>query len=518
MNMRKYIASVICVLLVISCSKDDISDIPEEPDIDYEALSEKSVDCFLEFAKTPRPCLYLDKAREYLKKWCEDNGFSFNRDTYGNVWFDVPASEGRESCPNIILQGHMDMICVSEPGLNPDFSREVGTPVWDGTLLRGAGINLGSDNGIGVGIALTIAASDIPHGPLRILITADEDCGMLGANALPAEVLNADYLINVDQEDFGVINNGCGGGIRFYYSSDFEKVSLHGDEVGIGIQLEGLKGGHSGEDIGKGRLSAATVLNGLLDSAVIPFHGKLISIGCGYATNAIADALSLTFSVSGDDASRVKDNCIEQLSEYRRDYPQESFTYTLSDLSIGGNDYPIPERGSGILSELFKAIPTGAFEFSDEDTLHVTKSNNIGIVALENGHLDFQTFTRSDYNDWIAEQKEYYKKLADDYSLEYTIASDNPAWTPRKDNRLEDLTLKCYRQYVPDACSYPCMGGLEPAIFNQKAPDMQMVSIGPQISGAHTIDETLHTETVKPLLQTLIQVLMNADELITIPQ
>lgn len=329
--MKRGVIFTFCAILAIcvsSCSKDDNPSGSEETVVYYDALTAESIDRFLDFAKTPRPCQNLDKAREYLKNWCSDNGFLFNRDDYGNVWFDVTASKGCEAYPKIILQCHMDMICACETGLNPDYTREVGTPRWEGTLLKGSGINLGSDDGIGVGIALTVAKSDIPHGPLRILVTADEDCGMLGAQHLPADVLDAPYLINLDQEEIGIINNGCGGGIRIGFSGNFERASVGKDgKAVIAIDVDGLKGGHSGEDIAKGRLSAAVVLGRLIASAVIPYNGKLISINCGTALGAIATNCFLSFSVDKSSVGSVMSACDEQITAFRKEYPLETINY-----------------------------------------------------------------------------------------------------------------------------------------------------------------------------------------------
>ena len=512
--MKKYF--VILTLIVVaacSCRKEDVQDPRNEKTIDYDELTTRSINSFLDFAKTPRPCLSLDKARAYLQNWCQSNGFLFNRDDYGNVWFDVPASSGCESFPKIILQCHMDMICACEPGLNPDYNTEVGIPLWEGTLLKGSRINLGSDDGIGVGIALTIATSNVPHGPLRILVTADEDCGMLGAMNLPAEVLDSRYLINLDQEEIGIINNGCGGGVRIGYAGDFNRVSAGDGETKIEINIDGLKGGHSGEDIGKGRLSAATVLNSLVDSLVLPYSGKIISIKCGTALGAIATNCSLSFSVESGYVETIKSTFAALIDEYKEEFPHETITHSLFDKSVGNDDYLMEVAGSTTLSNLFDAIPMGAFEYSEELADHVSKSNNIGIVEVNEGHLDFQIFARSDYNEWLAEMKVYYQEVAAQYSLDFEVQSESPAWFPKEDNPLEDFTLVYYDQYVPGAFAQPCMGTLEPAFFYQKKPDLQMISIGPDLTEVHTINEALHTETLKPLLQTLVQVLMNADKI-----
>ena len=311
-NFKNLFAIVSCTLAfsVTSCCSDDEAALhgiidPLES-VDYVALSNSTIDEYINFAKTPRLGFHLDKAKAYLTGWAQKHGYQPHSDEFGNVWFDVPATAGYEDYPVVILQGHMDMICASKPGETYDYTEVVGEPYYEGEgedkVLKGKKVNLGADNGIGVASSLAIAASNVPHGPLRILLTANEDYDMSGAKGLSPDVLNAAALINIDSEQAGNLTYGCAGGHARHLTKkcDAEPLSAPADYNKVTVSLSGLKGGHSGINIGDHRMSASVVTDSIMRRIVKPFEARLIKINCGTYNNAIPDGTMMEFAVNSN--------------------------------------------------------------------------------------------------------------------------------------------------------------------------------------------------------------------------
>ncbi len=501
-------------LTLASCSDDTVAPtVPDTPtDEAYQKLTDASISEFLDFAKTPRLGFHLEKAKAYLKAWAEKHSYAFYSDEYDNVWIDVPAnSETTAAYPKVILQGHTDMVCASKAGEAYDYENEVGEPYYDGNLLKGRKINLGSDDGIGVGMALAIAASDIPHGPLRLLFTANEDYDMSGAIGLAPEVLDADYMINIDEEETGKISIACLGSTTIEFKKTYAPATLASDAKVLSLNVTGLRGGHSGVMIGEHRLSAATVIASVLGGAILPSGGNIISLSCGHAVNAIAIESTIDFAVPADKDDACRSIISTVMEQYKEEYPDETtFAYSLTERAATADDVPCPTALNDDLAAFFAQVTQGVIE-KDGDL--PTKSNNIGEMLLNDGDLFIYDMFRTYNDDWLDSEKERLLSLGANLGMTTATVGFVPTWDTPGVSPLKDMFLKYYKETVPTAFTDKAKGGLECAYFALKKPSLYAVSVGPQLEGAHTIEESVDITTVKPLLKAIVNTLQHIGEL-----
>lgn len=510
----------IAALSIVSCSDDDATQHgnidPVVEAVDYDALSNSTIEEFVNFAKNPRLGFHLDKAKAYLTNWAQKHGYQPHTDEFGNVWFDVPATKGFEDYPLVILQGHMDMICASKSGETYDYTEVVGEPYYEGEgenkVLKGRTVNLGADNGIGVASCLAIAASDAHHGPLRILVTANEDYDMSGARGISPDVFNATALINIDSEQAGTITYGCAGGHARHLTKkcDAAPLAAPADYKKVSISLSGLKGGHSGVNIGDHRMSGSVVTDSVMRRVVKPFEARLIKIDCGTYNNAIPLGTMIEFAINSKDAAAVEANLNTLKDEFNKEFPEETPKWTIDvNGTVAAGDLCCSTTCTDEFITIFKSFPQGVLEMNESG--RITKSNNSGIVKLEAGNMRFQSYQRSDYDSWLAGEVQRFETLAQLYGMEIEVGTEFPAWNGDGKDALTKMMKEFYDKEGYNTNLVCELGGLEPAYFVVKNPNLLCISVGPTIHDAHTIDEALYVSTIKPVLKVVMQTLMNAN-------
>lgn len=494
--------------LGLSACASDHDTVTAEKAIDYNQLTEQTLSHYLDFVKTPRPGFHLDKARDYLKGFADARGWKWSRDDYGNCWIDVPATKGYESYPTLILQGHMDMICDVAEGETMDVNTQVGTPHREGDKIWGDHINLGADDGIGVAIALTIADSKLGHGPLRCLFTADEDCGMFGAEKLDPKALDCDYLIGLDAEQVGEFYISCLGAVTNHFTKQLPRVSSVDGLTKVQVNISGLKGGHSGRNINDQRLSACDMVRTLLDRLSAAHEVSLISLNAGTADNAIANAAEMALAIKTDEAEAVKEKISSVLTEYESEYAEETIHHKVSTADVVASDYVCAPGSTAQVLSVLKELIYGPIEI--DETGYVAKSSNISPLTLRDGAFDVMNMMRSDSNEWLEEQKNKYSTLAKQHGMTYAADNCNPAWTDVKGNKLIDMLKGYYEEAMGqpvEAVRSP--GSTEIAFFTQHNPNLQATCIGPTITDAHSIRETLYISTLRPVLQTVVNTMQH---------
>ncbi len=514
MRMRNLLFALFAAttMLATSCSNDDLSDGLHPTEETYEALSQSSVKEFLSFAKTPRLGFHLEKAKAYLEKWAAQHGYTAHSDSYGNVWMDVPANNvALDSVPKVILQGHMDMVCASISSETYDYETVVGEPYYEGDLLKGRKVNLGADDGVGVGIALAIANSDVAHGPLRLLFTANEDYDMSGAAGLANEVLDANYLINIDSEDAGQVDIGSLGCYTVDFTKTYEGEQLNDNAKVLELNVKGLLGGHSGDKIGKHRLSAASLTFDVVSKIIGKNNGNLLAINCGTADNVIANSTKIRFAVPADKESDCKKNIEAMMAEYKAEYTNETkLTCELTEGELTATDVACPSQLNDLLATFIKNIPQGVIERDGELP---TKSNNIGIITLSDGVLKIKDMFRAFDNQWVLDEKDRLLAEADKMDMNAKESAYVPSWDTPGKSPLKDMVLKYYKEVNPNAYLEKAQGALECAYFVIKNTKLHTVSVGPQVDDAHTIDEAVHISTIKPLVKTITKTLQHIGEI-----
>ncbi len=511
-------AWVTATLMLASCASDNVDTttgptpnetvVTEISDSICNVLAKSSIDEFLTFAKNPRSSFRMEKCSAYLTNWAREHNLEYGIDDSLNVWIDVPANtKEMEAMPKVILQAHQDMVCAWNSGESHDPTTEVGVPYYDGDNLKGKNINLGADDGIGVGMALAIAKSNVAHGPLRMLFTTNEDCGMYGVMALDPQVLDADYLISFDDEDYPKVTTGCQGAYVWTSGKKYELSNPSGKIVTLNVT--GLLGGHSGAAIGEKRLSAATILAKVTKNVITPNGGKLISIDCGTAVNAIANVLQLQFTVDAGKGEKCKGEIENVLEDFKKEYTDEAGITSTCSVA----DAPITNAATvsaeGLLTDLnkyFEDVAQGVVEREGADGL-VVKSGNIGIVKLSGGNLTISSSIRSYKDEWLNSEKTRLTQLASTLNMELGNEIVIPAWDTEANDPFIGLVYKNYQAVDANAYKAKAPGGLECAYFVQKKPGINAAAMGPTIKGAHTIDEALDTTTVKPLMRVVMNTL-----------
>lgn len=517
----KVTAFAVAAYMMASCGSDNDLLIPdpapdeavvtEISDSICDVLAKSSIDEFLTFAKTPRPSLYMKKSSAYLTNWAKEHNLQYGIDDSLNVWMDLPANaKEMETMPKVILQAHQDMVCAWSSSESHDPTTEVGTPVYEGNILKGKNINLGADDGIGVGMALAIAKSNVAHGPLRLLFTVDEEVGMFGAMSLDPKVLDADYLISFDDEDYPKVTTGSQGAYVWTYSKKYQLSNPSANGKIVTLDVKGLLGGHSGMAIGEKRLSAATILAKVVKDVITPNGGKLMTVDCGTAVNVIANILNMQFVV--DDADKAA-NCKSEIENILKDYLKEYTGETAVESSCTVADVPVTNAATvsaeSLLADLnkyFGDIVQGVVEREGTDGL-VIKSGNIGVVKLSDGELEISSSLRSFKDEWLKSEKTRLADLASTLSMTLGNEILMPAWDTEANDPFIGLVYKNYQAVDAKAYKSKAPGGLECAYFTHLKPGINTAAMGPTIKGAHTYEETLDTTTVKPLMKVLMNTL-----------
>jgi len=467
---------------------------------------------FEDICQVPRPSKKEEKIRQFLLDFAATHNLKAKTDKVGNVLILKTATSGMENAPTVILQTHMDMVCEKNSDREFDFDNDPIEPLVDDGWVKANGTTLGADCGIGIAAQMAVlTSSEIKHGPIECLITVDEESGMTGAFALEQGFLSGSLLLNLDSEDEGEIFIGCAGGIDTLATFNFKKEKIPVDSVAFKLTVSGLLGGHSGDDIHKNRGNANKILNRFLWDISKKADLQLADFNGGNLRNAIAREASAVITVQEDQ----KDIIVAGFNKYLADI---QFEYERSEpglnLSIAENE--IPEFAVDKISQekLFDAIhacPHGVIEMSTRMEGIVETSTNLASVKfIEGDKILVTTSQRSEIESrkhWAAGMVESVFKLA---GAEVNHTNGYPGWAPNPDSKVLKVTVESYKKLfgvVPVVRSIHA--GLECGLFLEKYPDLDMVSFGPTIRGAHSPDERLDISTTVKFWKHLVDVLEN---------
>ena len=476
-------------------------------------LTTATVNEFLEFCKVPRPGFHTEQALAYFQAYADKHGFKHYRDNYGNFWMDIPATEGYENYPKVILQAHMDMVCVSTSDKDIDFKTTGITTIINGNRMTADGTSLGADNGIGVAAGLAVATSDVPHGPLRCLFTADEDVGLHGAAALDPAALDSEFLINIDLEEENEVCYSCAGNLRASMKQKFATKPICECRRVFRLTVDKLLGGHSGMDIHRNRLNASVALMTMLDR-VQTACGKIrfVEVKSGAAFNAITHNGSATFAVKAEMEAQMREAIVAVQAELAEKFPLEKMTVELTQVDAEGLE-AISGEDSANLIALVNYLPQGVLAMSPKIEGLVQTSSNTGILQLVNGNCEVGTSSRSCVTADVDKLEDDFRKESGKYGYELTVMSKYPGWDGDPDTPLLKLAAQGYKSIGVDARLVAIHAGLEPSWFSSKREGMQMICLGPTIKGAHTTEETLYIDTLAPTMDVVLYCLHHVNEL-----
>lgn len=443
---------------------------------------------FSKLNAVPRPSKKEEKVIAFIKDFGENLGLETTVDEVGNVIIKKPATAGMENRKSIVMQSHLDMVCQKNNDVNFDFETQGIQMEVDGDWVKAKGTTLGADNGLGVATIMSILeSSDIPHPDLEALFTIDEETGMTGALGLKPRQLTGQILLNLDTEEDDEIDIGCAGGIDVTVSQNYPTEATKGQI--LRIEVKGLQGGHSGMDIHKGFGNANIILGRILYKALENQNVQLISIDGGSLRNAIPREAVALISV------RNANEFIETVTGGIKKEILEEFAYLEAGLQINikistSSEEALSEEDSKKIVLVLKSLHNGVYRMSPDVQDLVESSNNVARVELKDGGLKILNLSRSSVDsskDSVAEQLKSVSELA---GMNVEFSGSYPGWKPKPGSEIVQLMEKIYTEkFAEKPHVVACHAGLECGIIGANYPEMEMVSYGPTIRGAHSPDE-----------------------------
>ena len=460
---------------------------------------------FEEICAIPHGSRNTKAISDYLVSFAKAHGLRYRQDESNNVVIFAPGTCGLEDHESVILQGHMDMVCEKDAGCPLDMAVDGLDVAHDGCCIFAKGTTLGGDDGIAVAYALAILDDNtIAHPPLEVIVTVDEEIGMLGAAAMDLADVKGRTMLNLDSEDEGIFTVSCAGGATCTVSLNAERKAVYGPCVRLSV--EGLRGGHSGAEIHKNRANANKVMGDFLGRIQKLMPLCLTSFSGGSKDNAIPRACQATVVAMGIGLERINDIAAQLQQEVRKTYDEPEALVQAFDVdALGGN--ALTTAATADVISLLCAAPNGVQAYCPDMPELVQTSLNLGIAKL--GDRFTTTFSvRSSVNAEKEGLITKLKELADFYNGTYSQSGTYPAWEFKKDSRLRDVMVPIYtRMFGKEPKVLAIHAGLECGLLGDKLPGLDCVSIGPQMHDIHTSREKLEIASTKRTWDFLLEVL-----------
>ena len=465
--------------------------------------------------KIPRPSGKEEKIRQHLMDFGEKFNLETITDKTGNILIRKNATSGMDGVKPVVLQGHMDIVAEKNADSNHDFENDPINAYINGEWITANGTTLGADDGIGIAAMLAVLSDKkLKHGPIECLFTVEEETGLTGAKGLEPGFLNGKTLINLDSEDEGELFIGCAGGIDTLATLSYKTKRVHNNSIAYNISVNGLKGGHSGDEIDKGLGNSNKILNRILWNATNLYKIKISNFDGGNLRNAIPREASAIIVIR----EKHKNNFEKYLKEISFEIKNE-LAATEPGLQIKPELVEPPGKvlRKGIQKRLLNVIyacPHGVVAMSQEMKGMVETSTNLASVKfIEGNRILITTSQRSSVGSAkqnIADQVASTFRLAK-AKIEYT--DGYTGWAPNPDSEIAKLLAASYEKlFKKKPVIRSIHAGLECGLFLEKYPDLDMISVGPQMKGVHSPDEKLHIGSTQRFWKLLVDVLENMPE------
>jgi dipeptidase D len=462
---------------------------------------------FSTLCQIPRGSGHEGAVREALATWACAHGLVVKDDAVGNLILRKRASPGYENRPGVVLQGHIDMVCQKNGGSTHDFAVDPIRPVLREGWVAAENTTLGADNGVGVALALAVLeADDLAHPALEVLLTVDEESGMHGALGLKPDALQGRLLLNLDTEEWGELYVGCAGSVDVLVNAPLPTEPPPSGVQAVVVRLSGLAGGHSGIDIHRGRGSAIKLLASLLygldggsgkQSGAFPF--RLAALDGGTAHNAIPREAVATLLLDDVDRARLQAEADAFVARLRNELGSEDsgLRVDITPLTVPPDRVLTAESTRTVLSVLH-ALPYGVRSMSERVPDVVDTSNNIGVARVEGGKFHLNIMVRSLREAGVRTLAAEIADLLASAKLDADVHGAGPCWTPKPDSALLTLAQGIYRDsFGSEAHVQVIHAGLECGVFSALWPEMDMISFGPTIQGAHAPGERVEVASVE---------------------
>jgi dipeptidase D len=464
---------------------------------------------FLEITKIPRPSKQEGKIAQYLIDFAKKNKLECKQDETGNVLISKPATKGFEDRKSVCLQSHMDMVCEKNKDVEFDFEKDAIQAYVEDGWVTAKGTTLGADDGIGIAASLAIlAAKDIEHGPVECLFTVDEETGLSGAFGLESGFLKSDILLNLDSEDDGQIFIGCAGGMDTTAKLWFTKELVPDNTVPFKVIVNGLKGGHSGDDINKGLGNANKILNRLIFKATREYGVRMHNFVGGNLRNAIAREAEAVLLVN----KSVKDKFLKLVEQHSSDVKNELKT-TEPDLQVKAVKveqpyFVINEDAQQKLLEVLSACPHGVIEMSRDIPNFVETSTNLAAVKPEGDYFLITTSQRSSVQTALLDVVQMVSSVFRLAGTDVENTDGYPGWNPNPDSEVLEVAKRAYQSlFNSDPKVLAVHAGLECGLIGEKYPGMDMISYGPDLKGVHSPDERINIKSVEKFWEWTLEIL-----------
>ncbi len=469
---------------------------------------------FADLNAVPRPSKKEDRVIEFMKNFGTSLGLETFEDEIRNVIIRKSATAGMENRKPIVLQGHLDMVCQKNNDTNFDFDTQGIDMYVDGDWVRARGTTLGADNGLGVAMMMAILESKtIAHPAIDALFTIDEETGMTGALNLKGGILKGEILLNMDTEEDDEIGIGCAGGIDVTANRSYNEEETPEGSVGYIITVKGLNGGHSGMDIHKGLGNANKIMNRLLFDGFENFGLQISEISGGSLRNAIPRESNAKVIV----ASMYDEAFMFDMQEIIGDIKTEFKTMEPNlTIEIVKSDLPSKVMDLGVQEGLIRGIyaaHNGVYRMSADIPGLVETSNNIARVIVKEGEITIQNLTRSSVESSKFDLANALRSAYELFGCEVECSGSYPGWTPNVNSEILDLLVKIYEKQngsKPNVAA--CHAGLECGILGTNYPEMDMISFGPTIHGAHSPDERASISSSQKFYKFVLEILENIPE------
>lgn len=463
---------------------------------------------FEEICKIPHGSGNTRQISDYLVNFAKDHGFDYVQDELNNVVIYKPATPGYENAPTVILQGHMDMVCEKRPDVEHDFTKDGLKLSVENGFVSANGTTLGGDDGIAVAYALALLDSkDLPHPALEVLITVDEEIGLLGAVDFDCSVLKGRRMINLDSEAEGSLWISCAGGLSAVSHIPVLRTDAEGEK--LQIRICGLMGGHSGAEIDKKRANANVLMGRFLYGLKREAYYEIISLAGGQKDNAITRESLCEILVSEEDIAAVKAYAARVQDGLREEYSGSDNGISVQITEAGHDSVQVlhPTSREKILFYLME-IPFGIQKMSSNIEGLVETSTNIGIVRLSEDEFFASSSVRSSVEaarDALSDKIQY---LTEFLGGEYEAQGAYPAWEYRKESPLRDKMVSVYEDmYGQKPAVVAIHAGLECGLFYKKIDGLDCVSLGPDMKDIHTSEELLDIASTERVWNYLVKVL-----------
>ncbi|MDQ1164978.1 aminoacyl-histidine dipeptidase [Flavobacterium sp. SORGH_AS_0622] len=466
---------------------------------------------FADLNAVPRPSKKEERVIEFMKNFGNSLDLETFEDEIRNVIIRKPATPGMENRKAIVMQGHLDMVHQKNADTVFDFDTQGIDMYVDGDWVRARGTTLGADNGLGVATIMAILESkDIPHPAIEALFTIDEETGMTGALNLKGGILQGQILLNLDTEEDDEIDIGCAGGIDVTATRAYHEEEVPEGSVGYTITVKGLNGGHSGMDIHKGLGNANKIMNRLLFDGFENFGLQIVEVNGGSLRNAIPreSVAKVIISQMFDEAYvyDMQEIISDIKAEYKTTEPNLSIEIVKGELPEKVMDLGVQE---GIIRAIY-AAHNGVYKMSADMADLVETSNNIARVIIKDGEISIGCLTRSSVESSKFDLANSLRSAFELVGCEVELSGSYPGWSPNVNSEILEVLKEIYeKQNGEQPKVVACHAGLECGILGTNYPDMDMISFGPTIHGAHSPDERASISSAQKYWKFVLEILSN---------